>query len=52
METSSAGALLFLIFNKRLFARVRRVVWMVNEFCALMPILKIPISLGLLLTTQ
>jgi len=39
METSSAGALLFVTIKKRLFARVRRVVSTVNEFfCALMPI--------------
>jgi len=38
METPSAGALLFVTSNKRLFARVRRVVSTVNEFCALMPI--------------
>jgi len=38
METTSAGALLFVTFNKLLFARVRRVVSMVNEFRALMPI--------------
>jgi len=38
MEFPSAGALLFVTFNKRLFVRVRRVVSTVNEFCALMPI--------------
>jgi len=38
METPSTGALLFVTFNKRLFARVRRVASTVNEFCALMPI--------------
>jgi len=38
MKNSTAGALLFVTFNKRLFARVRRVVSTVNEFCALMPI--------------
>jgi len=38
METPSAGALLFVTFNKRLFAHVRRVVSMVNEFCVLIPI--------------
>jgi len=50
METPSAGALLFVAFNNRSFARVRRVMSTVNELCALM----IPISLGLLLyiTTQ
>jgi len=48
LETPSAGALLFVTFHKGLFARVRRVVLTVNELCALM----IPISLGLLLTTQ
>jgi len=36
METPSGGALLFVTFNKRLFARVRRVVSTVNEFCAQM----------------
>jgi len=35
METPSAGTLLFVTFNKQLFARVRRVVPMINEFCAL-----------------
>jgi len=35
MKTPSAGALLFVTFNKRLYARVRRVVSPVNEFCAL-----------------
>jgi len=38
METPSAGALLFVTFNKQLFACVQRVVSMVNEFCMLMPI--------------
>jgi len=38
METPSAGALLFVTFNERLFAPVRQVVLTVNEFCALMPI--------------
>jgi len=51
MENPSPGALLFVKFNKRLFARVRRVVSMVNELCA-QAILMIPFSLGLLLTTQ
>jgi len=37
METPSVGALLFVKFNKQLFARVRWVVSIVNEFCALMP---------------
>jgi len=35
METPSAGALLFVTFNKRSFFRVRRVVLTVNEFVRL-----------------
>jgi len=37
METPTTGTLLFVTFNKRLFARVQRVVSTVIELCALMP---------------
>jgi len=40
MESPSAVALIFVTFNRQLFARVgrvRRVMSTVNEFCALMP---------------
>jgi len=48
--TPSAGALLFVTFDKRLHAHVRRVVSTVNV--CLHACLIIPTSLGLLITTQ